>query len=300
MQGTLKPRDKILLMATGALYNCEQVGVFTPKAVARDELSAGGVGFIVAGIKEIHAAKVGDTVTLASPPGCGCASGLQERQATGVRGPLSRRVQPVRGAAQRTRQAEAQRRVAALRARSLAGARIRLPLRLPRPSAHGHRAGAARARVRHGPDHDRADGDLPGPASRRNAARDRESVEAAGSLARRGDPRADHHDHHPDAAGIRGAGDNALHRAPRTAEEHAVPRSPGHADLRAPAGRGGDGFLRPPQVCLARLRIARLRVQGVQRRRRRQAGHPHQWRARRRAVGDGPSLGCHRTADARS
>src|ERR1700675_4746493 len=68
MQGTLKPRDKILLMATSAVYNCEQVGVFTPKAVARDELSAGGVGFIVAGIKEIHAAQVGDTVTLAARP----------------------------------------------------------------------------------------------------------------------------------------------------------------------------------------------------------------------------------------
>ena len=65
MQGTLKPRDKILLMAAGAAYNCEQVGVFTPKAVARDSLSAGEVGFIIAGIKEIHAAKVGDTVTLA-------------------------------------------------------------------------------------------------------------------------------------------------------------------------------------------------------------------------------------------
>ena len=36
MDGTLKPRDKILLMATGATYNCEQVGVFTPKSVARD------------------------------------------------------------------------------------------------------------------------------------------------------------------------------------------------------------------------------------------------------------------------
>ena len=44
MDGTLKPRDKILLMASGATYNCEQVGVFTPKAIARDELSAGGVG----------------------------------------------------------------------------------------------------------------------------------------------------------------------------------------------------------------------------------------------------------------
>ena len=74
MDGTLKPRDKIQLMATGATYNCEQVGVFTPKAVARDALSAGGVGFIVAGIKEIHAAKVGDTVTLATRPASSAAA----------------------------------------------------------------------------------------------------------------------------------------------------------------------------------------------------------------------------------
>ncbi|MCC6194722.1 MAG: elongation factor 4 [Burkholderiales bacterium] len=66
MDGTLRARDKIELMATGATYACEQVGVFTPKAVAREELSAGDVGFIVAGIKEIHAARVGDTVTLAA------------------------------------------------------------------------------------------------------------------------------------------------------------------------------------------------------------------------------------------
>ena len=65
MQGTLRPKDKILLMAPSAAYNCEQVGVFTPKAVARSELSAGDVGFVVAGIKDIHAAKVGDTVTAA-------------------------------------------------------------------------------------------------------------------------------------------------------------------------------------------------------------------------------------------
>ena len=59
MQGTLKPRDKILLMATRPTYNCEQVGVFTPKSVARESLSAGEVGFIIAGIKEIHAAQGG-------------------------------------------------------------------------------------------------------------------------------------------------------------------------------------------------------------------------------------------------
>ncbi len=68
VDGTLKPKDKIQLMATGATYNCEQVGVFTPKSVARDLLSAGDVGFIIAGIKDIQAAKVGDTVTLAARP----------------------------------------------------------------------------------------------------------------------------------------------------------------------------------------------------------------------------------------
>ncbi len=78
MDGTLKPRDKIQLMATGATFNCEQVGVFTPKAVARDVLAAGGVGFIVAGIKEIHAAKVGDTVTLAARPAAAALPGFKD------------------------------------------------------------------------------------------------------------------------------------------------------------------------------------------------------------------------------
>jgi GTP-binding protein LepA len=76
--GTLKPKDKIQLMATGATYNCEQVGVFTPKAVARETLSAGDVGFIIAGIKEIDAAKVGDTVTLATRPAAAALPGFKE------------------------------------------------------------------------------------------------------------------------------------------------------------------------------------------------------------------------------
>src|SRR5512132_1679614 len=63
MQGTLKPRDRILLMASGATYQCEQVGVFTPRSAARDQLAAGDVGFVTAGIKELKAAQVGDTVT---------------------------------------------------------------------------------------------------------------------------------------------------------------------------------------------------------------------------------------------
>jgi GTP-binding protein LepA len=66
--GTLRPKDRILLMATGSAHLCEQVGVFTPKSEAREVLSAGDVGFVVAGIKELKAAKVGDTITLAERP----------------------------------------------------------------------------------------------------------------------------------------------------------------------------------------------------------------------------------------
>jgi len=78
MDGTLRPRDKILLMAQGQTYNCEQVGVFTPKSVSREELSAGDVGFIIAGIKEIDAAKVGDTVTVANRPAAAALPGFKE------------------------------------------------------------------------------------------------------------------------------------------------------------------------------------------------------------------------------
>ena len=63
IDGVLKPKDKIRLMATGAQHLCEQVGVFTPKSLQKTSLSAGEVGFVIAGIKELADAKVGDTVT---------------------------------------------------------------------------------------------------------------------------------------------------------------------------------------------------------------------------------------------
>ncbi|ABF09298.1 GTP-binding protein LepA [Cupriavidus metallidurans] len=63
VNGTLRPKDKVLLMATGAQHLVEQVGVFSPKSIQRDELTAGQVGFVIAGIKELKAAKVGDTIT---------------------------------------------------------------------------------------------------------------------------------------------------------------------------------------------------------------------------------------------
>jgi len=80
MDGTLKPKDRIKLMATGALHLVEQVGVFTPKSLARESLSAGGVGFMIAGIKELKEAKVGDTVTLADNPAAQPLPGFKEIQ----------------------------------------------------------------------------------------------------------------------------------------------------------------------------------------------------------------------------
>ncbi|GAA0778056.1 translation elongation factor 4 [Castellaniella ginsengisoli] len=78
VNGTLRPKDKLLLMATGATHLCEQLGVFTPKSQPRDRLSAGEVGFIIAGIKELEHAKVGDTITLAGKPAGGALPGFKE------------------------------------------------------------------------------------------------------------------------------------------------------------------------------------------------------------------------------
>ena len=63
VNGTLKQRDKIQMMATGAQHGVEHLGVFTPKSKNLPQLSAGQVGFIITGIKELSAAKVGDTIT---------------------------------------------------------------------------------------------------------------------------------------------------------------------------------------------------------------------------------------------
>jgi len=78
VDGVLKPKDKILLMAGGTEHLCEQVGVFTPKSQPRTRLAAGEVGFVIAVIKELKAAKVGDTVTLAGKPASEALPGFKE------------------------------------------------------------------------------------------------------------------------------------------------------------------------------------------------------------------------------
>lgn len=78
--GTLRPKEKIRLMATGSEYLVENVGVFSPRSQSKESLSAGQVGFVIAGIKELKAAKVGDTITLASRPASEPLPGFKEVQ----------------------------------------------------------------------------------------------------------------------------------------------------------------------------------------------------------------------------
>jgi len=68
VEGTLNKKDKMLVMSTGKSHLVDNVGIFTPKAENRNCLKAGEVGFVIAGIKDIYGAPVGDTLTRADKP----------------------------------------------------------------------------------------------------------------------------------------------------------------------------------------------------------------------------------------
>ena len=78
VDGRLGRGEKIKMMATGAMYNADNLGVFTPANLPRESLEAGQVGYIIAGIRELQAAKVGDTVTLVKPGTGGAAATATE------------------------------------------------------------------------------------------------------------------------------------------------------------------------------------------------------------------------------
>ena len=78
--GVLKKGDKIRVMSTGRDYQVDQVGVFTPKRTQREQLTTGQVGFVVAGIKEIDGAPVGDTLTHSARPADAPVPGFKQVQ----------------------------------------------------------------------------------------------------------------------------------------------------------------------------------------------------------------------------
>ena len=77
-QGKLKKRDKFMVKSTGKLHQADMVGVFTPRRTVTDQLQAGEVGFIVAGIKDIKGAPVGDTLIAGNAPDTESLPGFKE------------------------------------------------------------------------------------------------------------------------------------------------------------------------------------------------------------------------------
>ncbi|HEY8905935.1 MAG TPA: translation elongation factor 4, partial [Rhodoferax sp.] len=78
VDGRLAKGERIKMMATGTTYNADSLGVFTPANEARESLEAGEVGYVIAGIRELQAAKVGDTITLIRPGTGGAAATATE------------------------------------------------------------------------------------------------------------------------------------------------------------------------------------------------------------------------------
>ena len=248
VDGTLRPKDKILLMSTGAAHLCEQVGVFTPKSKQKDSLAAGEVGFVIAGIKELRAAKVGDTITHADKPAPQALPGFKE-----IKPQVFAGLYPVEA-----NQYEALRE--ALEKLHLNDASLHYEPETSQALGFGFRCGflgllhmdIVQERLEREYDMDliTTAPSVVYEVQLRDGTR-RAGVEpgqAARPLEDRGDPRADHQHQDLRAAGVRRPGDHAVHAEARRADQHALLGAPRGALLRPAAARGGDGFLRPAEV----------------------------------------------------
>jgi GTP-binding protein LepA len=80
MNGSIRRKQKITIMSTGKSFLAEKIGIFTPKRLEQDLLTTGQVGFVVAGIKDIFGAPVGDTITLTDNPCAEALAGFEKVQ----------------------------------------------------------------------------------------------------------------------------------------------------------------------------------------------------------------------------
>ncbi len=162
LEGTVKAGTKVRFMASAQDYPIESLGVFLPKSTPVEELGPGEVGFLTANIKNVRDAQIGDTVTETARQTAEAFPGFKELRPMVFAGLYPVEGHEYRRVARGAREAAVQRQLALLRARDVDGSRLRVPLRLPRPAAHGDRPGTPRARVRHGPGDDRTWRAVPG------------------------------------------------------------------------------------------------------------------------------------------
>ena len=231
LDGVLRPKDRIMLMASKAIHLCEQVGVFTPKSKNRESLSAGEVGFIISGIKELKSAKVGDTVTLAERPAAEPLLGFKE-----IKPQVFAGLYPVE-----SNQYDALR--DALEKLKLNDSSLQYEPETSQALGFGFRCGflgllhldIVQERLEREYDMDLIttaptvvyqivlrDGSDNG---------NRESLQVARPVENRGNSRTDHYRHHSGPAGIRGIRYHALHQQAGSTEKHAIHGQAGHAHL---------------------------------------------------------------------
>ena len=197
--GRLEPRMKVKLMAVGRRSTRSSSSASSrPSRCRSTSLSAGEVGFVIAGIKKVSDVAIGDTLTDARSPAPEPLPGFKEIKPMVFAGlfPVDAdQYAELRDALEKLRLNDSS---FFYEPETLDGARLRLPLRLPGPPAHGDRDRAAGARVlARAPDHG-AVGALPRAEDERRDDRDRLAGAAARSRRHRVDRGADHHRHHPD------------------------------------------------------------------------------------------------------
>jgi GTP-binding protein LepA len=139
VDGVLSTRERGLMMSTGNVHEILEVGVISPEPKPTKGLGVGEVGYVIPGVKNVRQARVGDTVTNAGKRATVPLAGYRDPRPMVFSGPLSDGRVRLSGAARRAGQAAAQRRRPGLRAGDVGRSRVRLPLRLSRPAAHGDR-----------------------------------------------------------------------------------------------------------------------------------------------------------------
>ena len=142
--GTLASGARLRYVQAKATHDAEEIGVRLPAPTPVGALGPGEVGYLIAGIKDVGQARVGETVTNAAHPAEELV-GLPRPEADGVLRALPGRRRRVRGAARGAREVAPQRLVVHLRAGDLGCARVRVPVRVPRAAPHGDRPRATRA-----------------------------------------------------------------------------------------------------------------------------------------------------------
>ena len=191
--GTVKKTEMIRMMGTMTHYEVMEVGKLTPHMTAIEVLHAGEEGYIVANIKKLQDVVIGDTVTHQDEK-------LRSTALPGFKQPkpmvfcgfyptVPSEYENLRKALEKLRLNDSS---FTFEPETSDAARLRLPLRLPRPVAHGSHPAAARARGRPGPGADGADGALPRQADQRRRQGDPLAERTAGRLGDRRVPGADH------------------------------------------------------------------------------------------------------------